>query len=67
LKKNNPDISGVKIDTIIEGVDRFYWDYRNRKIHAMYAMRIVALELTGHAPAEIETETLKLRRLSAVE
>jgi hypothetical protein len=67
FEKNNPDISGVKIDTIVEGVDRFYEDYRNRKIHAAYALRIVSLELTGHASAEVEAETLKLRRLSVTE
>lgn len=65
FEENSPDIAGWKVDTIIEGVDKFYNDYRNRKIPAAGALRIVSLELTGHPAKDVEDATLKLRQLSS--
>ncbi len=52
--------SGIRVDHIIDEMDRFYSDQGNRGITAPYALYIVELKLIGAPESEIQMWTQQL-------
>jgi hypothetical protein len=58
-------LGGVKVEQFIEGMDRFYSDFRNRGIMAWAAFYIAGMQISGATDEEIHTWTLMYRRASS--
>jgi len=56
---------GVKVEQLVDGMDRFYSDFRNRGIMAWAALYIVGMQISGATDEEIRTWTLMYRRASS--
>jgi hypothetical protein len=56
---------GVKVGQLVDGMDRFYSDFRNRGIMAWAALYIVSMQISGATDEEIRTWTLMYRRASS--
>lgn len=49
--------SGVTIGQMLDGINSFYSDYRNRRIYVIHAILIVANEISGRSTDAIERMT----------
>jgi hypothetical protein len=54
-------IKNTSFDNLIRGLDTFYSDYRNERIPVFAALQVVALELQGRPPDEIDQLTRGFR------
>jgi hypothetical protein len=43
-------------DTLVDGLDKFYADFANRKVFVIWALRVLQLELSGAPQATIDAE-----------
>ena len=59
-----PTPNNVTFKQLIEGMDEFYRDWKNRAINLYLTRSIVRLQLTGRPRAEIEEATRKARAAS---
>ena len=62
LWKTNFDYSNIAFGQFVEGVDKFYEDFRNKRISVRDAMNYVKEEVQGIDPAKLETTLLTLRK-----
>lgn len=61
---NFPSFNGVTISQILEGVDKFYGDYRNKTIRVNLALRFANDELSGKSAGDVQTEVEGWRRVA---
>ena len=50
--------------TLIRGLDKFYSDYRNERVLLVSALQVVALELRGDSPEQVDSLTRAFRDAS---
>lgn len=55
-------ISGVPVDQIVDGLNAFYGDYRNRRIRVTSATGVILREIGGMPKAQTEAWIEDLRR-----
>jgi hypothetical protein len=58
-------LAGVKVQQLVDGIDRFYSDFRNRGIMTWAAFYIVGMQISGATDEEIQNWTLMYRRASS--
>ena len=56
--------TSVSLEVYVRGLDKFYGDYRNDLIPAMFALQIVSKEIQGQELEVIENTKRKLRKYS---
>lgn len=57
-------VYGVKFGDMVDGLDHFYSDYRNRNIKFCRALEIVCNEIKGESPERIELLTRRERLMA---
>jgi hypothetical protein len=57
-------LSGVTTKQIVDGIDTFYRDFRNRRIECRDAAMVVLSQIAGTTESEIDAMIEHLRRLS---
>jgi hypothetical protein len=55
----------AKVGQLVDGMDRFYSDFRNRGIATSHALFIVAMQISGATDEQIRALTLLYRRASS--
>jgi hypothetical protein len=55
----------VTIGQVMDGMDRFYGEYRNRSIGVSDALVVVAMEIRGDSPEKIAAHIADVRRFAA--
>lgn len=60
------DYDGIAMGQIVQGVDAFYGDFRNKQLGLTLAMEYVRDEIKGKSPEELESKVINWRRCSAV-
>jgi len=66
LPRKRLDLSGITFGQIVEGLDKFYKDYRNMTVLVRKAIWIVKLEMRG-APQEFIDEETRILRMPTEE
>ena len=61
-KYYNKYVVGVSSEQIVDGLDKFYEDFRNRKIHIVYGIWIVFNQIAGTSTDKIEEMIENYRR-----
>jgi hypothetical protein len=66
--EQTPEVTGLsysnlRVGQLVDGVDQFYQDFRNKSIDVGVAMRYVKDELRGKTDKELEDELTDFRRL----
>ncbi len=61
LEKDSPIPQRVNFGQVVEGINEFYKDFRNRRIDLFGARRVVFLELVGRPASEIDAVLRELR------
>ena len=56
---------GAKAEQLMDGMDRFYSDFRNRSILTSHALFIVAMQISGATDEQIQNWTLIFRRATS--
>ena len=59
-----PTFSGMRFGQVLESVEKFYSDYRNKNLLITLAFRFASDELSNKPPAEIEAELVSWRRVA---
>lgn len=64
---NKEFFSNVKIGQIVDGIDLFYKDYKNRKISVMNALYVVLNGISGKSEENLKSMTENYRKQAANE
>jgi hypothetical protein len=59
-----PTFSGMRFGQVLQSVENFYSDYRNKNLLITLAFRFANDELSNKPPAEIEAELVSWRRVA---
>ena len=59
-------ILNTSMDTVIDGLDTFYEDFKNRNIIVIYAVKIVSRQLRGDKQEDIQSDMLRYRKLFSI-
>ena len=62
-KEKNSFITNTSIDTVIDGLDTFYQDFRNRNIIVIWGLKIVTKQIRGDNLEEIKSDILIYRKV----
>ena len=67
LAKANFDFNDIAYGQYIEGLEKFYKDFRNKRIQVEDAMYYVRDDVRGLDPQKLESQILALRKYAASE
>ena len=48
---------------LVRALDQFYQDYRNEQVPAVFALRVISMELKGEPKEEIDAELRRMRQV----
>jgi len=65
----SPDISKyyrkTSYDHMAKALDQFYADYRNEKVFIVWALQVIAMELSGESPERVEDHLRSMRKAAS--
>ncbi len=67
VSRANFDFNNIAFGQLVEGMTKFYEDFRNKRIKTQDAMNCVKGEIQGTDPAKLERNVLLLRKWAATD
>lgn len=67
LSNDSLDFDGISIGQLVNGIDAFYSDYRNKQLNVNWAIQYARDSIKGKTAQELDAEVTLWRRCSAAD